>query len=127
MRVLRHRTYLGCFAVFVFAMQLVLAFAQTHTHSLARTGLDRLASRAITYGMCRPNTEKPCPAPARRDDHSKCQLCVSMAMASTGVLQAPPVILPRQPVIAVPGPVRAVALVDDAPFRHFQARAPPLA
>jgi len=127
MRVLRHRRYLGCLAIFVFAMQVVLAFAQTHTHSVPRPGLDRLAMRAITYGMCRPSTDNPCPAPARNDDHGTCKLCWSMAMASTGVLQVPPVILPRQTVVAAPRPLRVGALVDGEPYRHFQARAPPLA
>lgn len=127
MRVLRHRRYLGCLAIFVFAMQVVLAFAQTHTHSVARAGLDQLASRAITFGMCRPGADKPCPAPAQHDDHGTCQLCSSMALASTGVLQAPPVILPRRPIVLVPGPARVVALVDGEPYRLFQARAPPLA
>lgn len=126
MRAFRHRRLLVCLAMLVFAMQGLLAFAHTHTHSSRAAGLG-LAARAITYGMCRLGSEKPCPPPAQRNDHAKCQICSLMALASAGVLELPPVITPRQSFGTTPGPIASAQLVESAAARHFQARAPPVA
>ena len=126
MRVLRHRHLLGCLALLVFAMQGLLALAQTHTHSAA-AGKSQLAARAITYGMCKPGSKTPCVPAAPHNDHGKCDLCLSVAVASGALLQAPPAILPRHPTRAAPKPARVARLVDARPPRYFQARAPPLA
>lgn len=127
MRVLRHRQFLGCLAMLVFAMQGILAFAHTHTHSYPRVGLERLAARAITYGMCKPGQETPCRPAVPHKDHGKCEICWSMAMASTGVLQPPPLIVPREPLFVLIEPDRIARLIGGEAHRHFQARAPPLA
>jgi len=127
MRILRHRHTLGIVALLALAMQAVLALAQTHTHTYARAGSDDLAKRAITYGLCRADAQRPCPAPARHDDHSKCPLCWSMSVASTAVLSAPPAIPLVNPRIEPPPPVRMAARVQGLSTVHFQARAPPRA
>lgn len=128
MRVLRHRHLLGCFAILVLAMQGLMAFAHTHTHSpKAHTGLGQLAARAITYGMCRPGQTKPCTPTAPHKDHGDCAVCWSMAMAGAGMVPEPLAVLPNHSAAVVVSPVRITGLSDGKPHGHFQARAPPLA
>jgi hypothetical protein len=125
MRVLRRRHTLGLFTLFALAMQLVLALAETHTHNTALAHGKDLAARAVTYGLCRPTAERPCPAPTQHDD-SKCSICVSIAAAGTAVLQAPPPpLVPHGKVVPLP-PTRIAAFPHGGETVHFQARAPPL-
>lgn len=127
MRALRHRHYLRGLAMLVFAMQALLAFAHTHTHSLSRSGPDRLAVRAITYGMCRPGGEKPCPPAPKHDEHQTCSICWTVAMAGPGLLASPPAILPRHARAMIAAPVRISGLTGSEPNSSFEPRAPPLA
>jgi hypothetical protein len=127
MRVLRRRHTLGIVALFALAMQAVLALAHTHSHTYARAGADDLAKRAITYGLCRADARRSCPAPAPHDDHSKCPLCWSMSLASTGVLSAPPAITLIKARIELAPPIRTAVRAQGNWIVHFQARAPPSA
>jgi len=109
------------------AMQVVLAFAETHSHTYAAAGTQALAQRAITYGMCRVDAERPCPPPPLHDDHGQCAICGALSLAGSALLQvAPPLPLTHVP-IGVPPPIRAAALVEGVSTVHFQARAPPRA
>ena len=67
MRVFRHRHTLGLFTLFAFAMQVVLALAETHTHNTALAQAEGLATRAFTVRPVPPErrTALPCPHPAR--------------------------------------------------------------
>jgi hypothetical protein len=125
MRVLRHRHTLGLIALLALAMQAVLALAHTHTHRV--TAGSELATRAITYGMCRVGAERQCPPPAPHDDHAKCPLCWSMSLASAAVPTAPPAIALIHPRVEAPLPVRIAARVQGVSSVQFQARAPPRA
>jgi hypothetical protein len=125
MRVFRHRHTLGLFTLFALAMQVVLSLAETHTHNMALAHAEGLATRAFTYGLCRPSAERPCPAPTRHDD-SKCSICVSIAAAGTAVFQAPPPPLVRHEQVVPSPPARIDALPHGGETVHFQARAPPL-
>jgi hypothetical protein len=127
MRVLRHRHTLGLMVLLALAMQAILAVAQTHTHSYTAAGAEKISNRAITYGICRAGTERPCPPTAPHDDHANCPLCWSMSLASTAVLQAPPAIALVRPRVEAPPPVRITACVHVVSSVHFQARAPPRA
>jgi hypothetical protein len=125
MRVLRQRHTLGLVTLLALAMQVVLALANTHTHKVSAAG--QLATRAITYGMCRVDAERPCPPPAPHDDHSKCPLCWAMGLASAAVLSAPPAIPLIHSRLALPPPVRTAAATLRISTVQFQARAPPRA
>jgi hypothetical protein len=127
MRILRHRHTLGIVALLALAMQAVLALAQTHTHTYARAGADDLAKRAITYGLCRADVQRPCPMPARHDNHSKCPLCSAIGLASAAVLSAPPAIPMVNPRLQLPPPLRIAEATHSISSVHFQARAPPRA
>lgn len=124
MRVFRNSHTLGFAALLVFAMQLALVFADTHVHvaQLART--QDLAARAITYGMCRPDAERPCPAPVQHDD-SKCQICSAISLAGAALVSVPAPLPALLRIAAPPTPPRAAALVHGAGGIHFHARAPP--
>jgi len=125
MRVFRRRSRLGYFALLALALQVALAFAHAHSHAYGAAAVSDLAQRAITYGMCRPGTESPCPAPAHHNDGSNCPICWSTSLASAAVLHAPPLLaLPAHPAERQ-RPLRArLRLHGDAPV-YFRARAPP--
>jgi hypothetical protein len=138
MRIFRHRHMQVFIALLAFAMQAVLAFADTHTHGTPRsfaslhaaarhaTALHAggsLAMRAVTYGICRADSAQ-CPAPAQDDDRN-CPLCASLALAGTAVLAVPPPLPVRDVIIAPPVPVVLASLALDGETVHFQARAPP--
>jgi hypothetical protein len=144
MRIFRHRHMQVFVALLAFAMQAVLAFADTHTHGTPRsfTALHAatrhaaaqhaatlhadgsLASRAVTYGICRAGADQQCPAPAQDDDRN-CPLCASLALAGAAVLNVPPPLPVRDVIIAPPAPAHLAALALDGETVHFQARAPP--
>ena len=139
MRIFRHRHMQVFVALLAFAMQAVLAFADTHTHGTPRSFAmlhaaaqhaaaqhadGSLTTRAVTYGLCRVGPGKACPAPAQDDDRN-CPLCASLALAGTAVLGVPPPLPVRDVVIAPPAPALAAALALDGATVHFQARAPP--
>jgi hypothetical protein len=125
MRVFRRRHTLRLAALLAFAMQVVLAFAQTHTHSYGFAGSQALAQRAITYGMCRVDAAHRCPPPAPHDDHGQCSICGALSLAGSALLYAPPALPLVHAPMGAPPPVRAVALVRGVSTVHFQARAPP--
>ena len=122
MRAFRRPTPLGFSVLLAFALQVLLAFAQTHAHTHPAVGTRDLAARAITYGMCQPGEE--CPAPVPHEEHG-CQMCASASLASSAVLPGPPA-------LAAPAPFGPPALhaVASAPIlgtvsAPFNARAPP--
>jgi hypothetical protein len=125
MRFFRYRRTLGLLALLAMAMQGVLAFAQTHVHSPAPLRSGVLATRAITYGMCRPDAERPCPAPERKDDHATCPICQAMSLASAAVLQAPPVMPFRHEPVQALTPDRVASLRQGGERVNFRPRAPP--
>jgi hypothetical protein len=127
MRAFRRRHSLGIVALLALALQAALAFAHTHAHTYAVSGSDGLAQRAITYGMCRAQAERPCAPQAPQHDHAKCPICWSMSLASAAVPHAPPSIPLRHPEIAVLAPAPAAAPVRGVSSVQFQARAPPRA
>ncbi len=126
MRVFRRRQTLRIAALLALAMQVVLAFAQTHTHSYGFAGSRVLAQRAITFGMCRADAAHPCP-PAPHDDHEQCSICGALSLAGSALLYAPLALPLVHAPMGAPPPVRAVALVQGVSTVHFQARAPPRA
>lgn len=126
MRFLRRRSALGCLALLAFAMQAVLALALTHAHTHRHAGFaGGLETRAITYGACRSSAQHPCPLPVPHDDDSNCPICWSVSLATSAVLQQPPVIAVQPLQIDAPPPARVVAVVYGNETVHFQARAPP--
>jgi hypothetical protein len=125
MRVFRRRHSFGCVALLALALQAALALAYTHVHTYTVAASADLAQRAITYGMCRAGSERPCPPQVPHDDHAKCSLCWSMSLASAAVLHAPPPIPLLHPRIGMLAPARLAASVHSVSSVHFQARAPP--
>lgn len=125
MRVFRRRQTLGFLALLAVAMQGLLAFAHTHVHSPAALRSASLATRAITYGMCRADAERPCPPPARKDDHAGCSLCLAMSLGAAAVLQSPPTLPFAHQPMDLRAPVLATARTQGGESFHFQARAPP--
>jgi hypothetical protein len=129
MRIFRHRHTQIIVTLLAFAMQVVLALADTHTHGTAHSFAmlhadGSLATRAATYGLCRAGPGKPCPAPVQHDDRN-CPLCWSLAIAGTAVLSVPPPLPVRDVILAPPAPALVAALALDGETVHFQARAPP--
>ena len=129
MRIFRHRHTQIVVTLLAFAMQAVLAFADTHTHGAPRSVVTlhadgSFATRALTYGLCRVGPGKACPAPVQHDDRN-CPLCASLALAGTGVVGVPPPLPVRDDIIAPPAPALVTALALDGETVHFQARAPP--
>ncbi len=127
MRVFRRRRTLRSLALLALAMQAVLAFAQTHTHSYGFAAAQSLAQRAITSGMCRAAAERPCPPSAPHDDHGQCSICGALSLAGAALPQTPPPLPLIHAPLAAPPPTSAVALVEGVSSVHFWARAPPLA
>jgi hypothetical protein len=125
MRVFRRRQTLGFLALVALAAQALVAFAHTHVHGAPSVRAESLAKRAITYRMCRLGSERPCPPPARHDDHAKCPICWSMSLAASAVLQAPPALPSPQVPVRTLSSARTVALMHAGGSVHFQPRAPP--
>ena len=126
MRVFRRRSSLGFLVLLAFAMQAVLAFAGTHTHTHSPIVTGKLATRAITFGACAVRAQHPCPPSAPHDDPGNCPICWSVSLATAAILQQPPAVLTPPSRFATPEPVRIVyVLVGDGSV-HFQARAPPV-
>jgi hypothetical protein len=125
MRVFRRRPTLGLFALLALAAQALVAFAHTHVHVVPSVRAESLAMRAITYGMCRIGSERPCPPPAHHDDHAKCPICWSMSLAAAAVLEAPPAIAVPQLPVRTLSTVRAAGALHAGETVHFQPRAPP--
>jgi hypothetical protein len=129
MRVFRRRHTPGFSVLLVLAMQLSLVFAQAHVHTAPFASVNGLATRAITFGMCRIGTERTCPAPGSHGDGShedgKCEICSAIGLAGAGLLSVTTPVLVRQIEAAPPAPLRMAALVQEAGSAHFQARAPP--
>jgi Family of unknown function (DUF6153) len=122
MRAFRRHTHLGFFVLLAFALQVALAFAQTHAHTHSAVSMRDLAARAITYGMCLPGEE--CPTPAHHDEHG-CQTCASASLASSAVLPGPPAL--ATPVPFGPPALQAArsATIRATVSAPFDARAPP--
>ena len=126
MRVFRRRFSLGFLVLLAFAMQAVLAFAQTHSHAHSQAVAGQLATRAITYGACTPRAQHPCAPSAPHDDRGNCPICWSVNLATAAILHQPPAVLAPPARFAAPEPVRAVHAVGGDESVHFQARAPPV-
>jgi hypothetical protein len=125
MRVLRRRFSLGLLALLAVAMQMVLAFADTHAHAHSPIA-GKLATRAITYGACAVRAQHPCPPTTPHDDRGNCPICWSVNLASTAILQQPPA-LPVPPArFVVPPPAPALPVLAGDKSVNFQARAPPV-
>lgn len=129
MRFFRRRSSLGLLAPLAFAMQAMLALAQTHvhTHPLAQSqaAAGSLATRAITYGACAARAAHPCRPSIPHDDRGHCPVCWSVNLASSAILHQPPAIPHLPPRFAAPPPLRAVHFSCGDESVHFQARAPP--
>lgn len=126
MQFLRRRSAMGCLALLAFAMQAALALALTHAHTHRHAGFaGGLETRAITYGACRSSAQHPCPLPVPNDDDSNCPICWSVSLATSAVLQQPPVVSFQPPQFDAPPPARVVAVAYGNETVHFQARAPP--
>jgi hypothetical protein len=129
MRAFRRRRMVGIFALLALALQVLVAFAQTHTHAYSlQSGQSgsRLATRAITFGAPCRRAVRPCPAPAPHDDHDECTICRTLSLAGSALLSVPPA-LPVPPwhnAGVLPFP--AIVLPDGDEAVDFQARAPPL-
>jgi hypothetical protein len=121
-----------------FAMQLALVAAQTHTHSdraghvfgfgrSAGQSASQVAwAKSLAGDFCRKAQQRSCDAPVvPRSDH--CPICLSVTLASAGVLQAPPVMPPTPARAILPLPDRDFASLSGTDTVHFQARAPPSA
>lgn len=127
---IRHGSRLALLAL---AVQFMLSFG--HFHLLAASE----AAPAIQSGLTQADTAKVLgaagdqatqqPSPANRDDDHKtgdtCAICAVVAMASTVMFAAPPLLL-------LPQAVEFLYLTTDAEFVHlksasvaFQPRAPP--
>jgi hypothetical protein len=126
MRVFRRRFSLGFLALLAFAMQAVLAFAQTHSHAHSQAVAGQLATRAITYGACAVRAQHPCPPSAPHDDPSNCPICWSVSLATAAIINQPPAVLAPPARLAAPEPARAVHVLGGDDSVHFQARAPPV-
>lgn len=126
MRVFRRRSSLGFLALLAFAMQAVLAFAQTHTHAHTSAIAGKLATRAITYGACAPSAQHPCAPSVPQDDGGNCPICWSVNLATVAILHQPPVVPAPPARFAAPEPVNAVHALAGGESVHFQARAPPV-
>jgi hypothetical protein len=126
MRVFRRRSGLGFLVLLAFAMQAVLAFAGTHTHTHSPIVTGKLATRAITYGACTPRAQHPCAPSVPHDDGGNCPICWSVNLATAAILHQPPVIPTPPARFAAPEPVNAVHALAGAESVHFQARAPPV-
>ncbi len=126
MRFFRRRSSLGFLALLAFAMQAVLAFAQTHSHAHAQAVAGKLATRAITFGACASRVQHPCAPAAPHDDRGNCPICWSVNLATAAILHQPPLVPTPPERFAAPEPVLAVHVVGAPETVHFQARAPPL-
>jgi hypothetical protein len=125
MRVLRRRFSLGFLALLAVAMQVVLAFADTHTHAHAPAA-GKLATRAITYGACGVRSQHPCAPTAPHDDRGNCPICWSVSLASTAILQPPPAPPTPPTQFAAPQAFPALPILAGDERVYFQARAPPV-
>lgn len=125
MRFFRRRSSLGFLALLAFAMQAVLAFAQTHSHAHASAVAGKLATRAITYGACTPRAQHPCAPSVPHDDGGNCPICWSVNLATAAILHQAPVVPTPPARFAAPEPVNAVHALAGGESVLFQARAPP--
>jgi uncharacterized paraquat-inducible protein A len=123
MRFFRRRSSLGFLALLAVAMQAVLAFAETHVHSQAV--VDKLATRAVTYGACAPRALHPCAPSTPHDDRGNCPVCGAVNLATAAILDQPPAVLTPPARFPAPAPVRVIHAVGGDDSVHFQARAPP--
>ena len=107
-------------ALLALLVQLALSFG--HVHGLA-------PQASATQSVLTADTKaKPQPAPAKHDSDQTtdvCAICAVMAMASTMLFSAPPILL-------LPDAVQIPQRITDAEFAHlisagtaFQPRAPP--
>ena len=125
MRFFRRRSSLGFLTLLAFAMQAVLAFAETHAHTHSQMVAGKLATRAITYGACSQRAQHPCAPSVPHDDRGNCPICWSVNLATAAILNQPPVVLTPPLRFSAPEPVPAVDAVAGVDSVHFQARAPP--
>jgi hypothetical protein len=123
MRFFRRRSSLGFLALLAVAMQAVLAFAETHVHSQAV--VDKLATRAVTYGACAPRALHPCAPSTPHDDRGNCPVCGAVNLATAAILDQPPAVLTPPARFPAPALVRVIHAVGGDDSVHFQARAPP--
>jgi len=113
----RGATGLGLLAVL---LQLVLSFGHIHLADSVSSSQDArtvvTSAAAATGGV---------PGGARDDD---CPICITMHMASSGLLPAPPLTLGQPPELfrEAHRPLTAATL-GDIRYRLFQTRAPPIA
>jgi hypothetical protein len=108
-------------ALLALLVQFALSFGHVH-------GFAPPAASATQSVLPADHAAKPQPAPAKHDsDQSNdvCAICAVMAMASTVLFSAPPILL-------LPDAVEILHRITDAEFAHlksagtaFQPRAPP--
>jgi uncharacterized paraquat-inducible protein A len=125
MRFFRRRSSLGFLALLAVAMQAVLAFAETHAHVHSQAVVDKLATRAVTYGACAPRALHPCAPSTPHDDRGNCPVCGAVNLATAAILDQPPAVLTPPARFPAPAPVRVIHAVGGDDSVHFQARAPP--
>jgi hypothetical protein len=108
-------------ALLALLVQLALAFGHVH-------GLMPQVAAATQSTLPADHAANPQPTPSKHDsDHPAdvCAICAVMAMASTVLFAAPPILL-------LPDAVQILHRITDAEFAHlkstgtaFQSRAPP--
>jgi hypothetical protein len=108
---IRHGSRLALLAL---ALQFVLAFG--HFHGVA-------APAQLSFVAASANGPAQ---PLESDAADGCAICAVVAMASTALVAAPPMLaLPVRTALPAPLPA-AVFVTCDAPWSAFNARAPPL-
>jgi hypothetical protein len=108
-------------ALLALLVQFALSFGHVH-------GLVPPAASATQSVLPADHAAKPQPAPGKHDSDQTsdvCAICAVMAMASTVLFSAPPILL-------LPDAVKILHRITDAEFAHlksagtaFQPRAPP--
>jgi hypothetical protein len=108
-------------ALLALLVQFALSFGHFH-------GIAPRAASATQSALPADHAAKPQPTPVKHDSDQStdvCAICAVMAMASTVLFSAPPILL-------LPDAVRILHRITDAEFAHlksagtaFQPRAPP--
>jgi hypothetical protein len=112
-------------ALLALLVQFALSFG--HIHGFAPPAASATQT-AVPADHAADSNAKPQPAPGKHDSdqtNDVCAICVVMAMASTVLFSAPPILL-------LPDAVQILQRITDAEFTHlksagtaFQPRAPP--
>jgi hypothetical protein len=125
MRVSRSRFRLVWLTLIAFSVQ--IGVAALHHHHDVNRGSD-FAARAITAGICGPESGRPCTPDRNRHTHDDCVLCWASAIAANSLEPSPSLTVPTPP-LADGARLDApdAAAVDRIHRDHFRARAPPAA